>query len=106
MSSEESLLWQINRTLEKVLLKLDRLVVLAEISNKEGIQKRIHTAVGKSKTRREIFELCNGKRTVSEIAKILEQNISYVSQQLSILEDHGIVTAKKRGKTKYYQKIT
>jgi DNA-binding transcriptional ArsR family regulator len=93
------------RILEEISSKLDRLLLLADFYLSESIQKKIQEAIGSSRLRREIFELCDGTRTVGEIAAILGRKMPSISEQLAILVSRGTVKVKRRGRFSYYEKI-
>jgi DNA-binding transcriptional ArsR family regulator len=105
MTIEETSQWRMVRILEEISSKLDRLLFLADFYMSEGIQRRIQEAIGSSRLRREIFELCDGTRTVGEVAAILRRKQPSISEQLAILVNRGVVRVKRRGKFSYYEKI-
>jgi len=100
----EELLWKILKTLEDISGKMDRMISLVEFSQKRELEFLIKEAIGKSEVRREIYELCDGTRSVREIADILRKSVPHVSIQIAELEKAGIVKARRVGKEKYYQK--
>jgi DNA-binding transcriptional ArsR family regulator len=102
---KEELLWRILKTLDDISGKIDRMISILEFSQKRELESRIKEAMGKSEIRKEIYELCDGTRSVREIARILGKSVPHVSIQISELEKTGIVKAKRVGKEKYYQKV-
>jgi len=96
-------LWDINKNLEAILKRLDRLIALAEISNRGQIEE-LKDKVLSSESRQDIYALCDGKTSVGQIAKILRKTIYNVSSQLIGLDRAGLVLVTRKGKEKYYIK--
>jgi len=107
MESEqkEELLWRILKTLEDISGKIDRLTSILEFSQKRDLESRVQEVIGKSEVRRDIYDLCDGTRSVRKIASVLEKSVPHISIQIAELEKAGIVRAKKVGKEKFYQRV-
>lgn len=101
----EELLWRILKTLEDVSGKIDRMTSILEFSQRRELESHLQKVLGKSEVRREVYELCNGTKSVKKIAKILGKSLPHVSIQINELEKAGIVKARRVGKKKYYQKV-
>ena len=101
----ENLQWRILKVLEEISGKLDRLISLNEFVLTGQTTSMKEKILGGSELRREVYELCNGKRTVGGIAKTLAKSVSSVSQILSKLEEAGLVKVKRVGKERYYEKV-
>ena len=84
------------RLLEKILsvLKLANSKVI--LQEKEEILK--------NKTKRKIYELCDGNHTVSDIASELNTTQPNVSYHLSSLLESGLVLFDELGGKRYYFK--
>jgi len=102
---KEELLWRILKTLEDISGKIDRLASILEFSQRRELESHIQEVLGKSEVRREIYDLCDGTKSVGEIADILRKSVPHVSIQIAELEKAGIVKARRVGKEKYYQKV-
>ncbi len=105
MKSEDSRGFRIVILLEEISAKMGKLLRLIEFTQKDAILRRKKEVLVSSTIRREVYELCNGERTVTEIARILGQKTPNISEQLAILESTGLITSKRRGRYKYYVKI-
>jgi DNA-binding transcriptional ArsR family regulator len=101
----ENLQWRILKVLEEISGKLDRLISLNELALAGQAASVKEQILARSELRREVYELCNGKRTVSDIAKTLAKSVASVSQILSKLEDARLVKVRKSGKKRYYEKV-
>lgn len=97
--------WKILTTLEEISYKLDRLIDLKQISLKEQTTLLKSKTLGKSDLRKQVYDLCDGNRSVGQLAEVLAKSIVRVSQELAILEEAGLVKSKKIGKEKYYEKL-
>jgi DNA-binding transcriptional ArsR family regulator len=93
---------RIEMLLEELLSKMDTLISLTRLSQRQTAQL---TMKGLSNLEQDIYSLCDGTRTVSEISKTLGKSIQVISIYLSKLEEKGLVTYRKKGKQKYYEGI-
>lgn len=84
------------RLLEKILSVLKLANSKAILQEKEEILK--------NETKRKIYELCDGKHTVSNIASELNTTQPNVSYHLSSLQESGLVLYDELGGKRYYFK--
>ena len=87
---------EIKRLLEKILS------ILKLANNKIVLQEK--EEILKNKTKRRIYELCDGKHTVSDIASELNTTQPNVSYHLSSLLESGLVLYDELGGKRYYFK--
>jgi len=99
------LLWRINKNLEEISYKLDRLISMYEFSQQHELERLKQEELGRSTIRREVYDLCDGTKTVRDIARRTEKSIQQVSMVLSTLEEAGLVKSRKVGRKKYYIRI-
>ena len=104
-SLEKDLLWQINKNLEEISVKLDRVIHLLTLAQKHDLEEYKVKIIGKSSIRKEIFNICDGTKTVQDIAKMVGKSIPHVSNILSFLAQAGLVISKDVGRKKYYDKV-
>lgn len=103
MSKEtEILLSRIDMRLEEISSKLSTLISLAKLSQKQAIQVMMKRL---SKVEQDVYSLCDGTRTVSDISKTLGKSIQQISMYLNKLEEEGLVVSTKKGKRKYYEGV-
>jgi predicted transcriptional regulator len=84
------------RLLEKILC------VLKLANNKTLLQGK--NKILKNETKRKIYELCDGKHTVNDIASELNTTQPNVSYHLSSLLESGLVLYDELGGKRYYFK--
>ena len=101
----ENLQWRILKVLEEISGKLDRLISLNEFALAGQTASMKEQILARSELRKEVYDLCNGKRTVSDIAKTLSKSMASISQILSKLEEARLVKVRRVGKKKYYEKV-
>jgi len=101
---EEStnMLWQIGKSLEEISSKLDRLIYLHEFTQKHELERFKEKILGNSEIRREIYGLCDGTKSVRQIAQRVGKSMPHVSQVLTKLEEAKLVRPKGVGRKKYY----
>jgi DNA-binding transcriptional ArsR family regulator len=101
---------RIKDTQTEILLVLhnieDRLQEIAEIlrmGNIEAIESAQRKILG-SPVRKRIYELCDGEKSVSDIANELKKSIQQVSNNITLLQKAGLVREIRVGKEKRYLK--
>jgi predicted transcriptional regulator len=85
----------------------DRLKEIAEVlkvGHKEEIEAAQRQVLEGSPLRKKIYSLCDGNRSVSEIAKTLGKTIQQVSNNIAILQNAALIKEVRKGKQKCYVK--
>ena len=98
----KNILSRIEMRLEEMSSKLDTLISLMKLSQKQAVQLVMKNL---SDAEQDIYSLCDGNRAVSEISKTLGKSIQLVSNYLSKLEEEGLVISRRKGKRKYYERV-
>ena len=99
---EKNLLLRIEMRLEEISSKMDTLIAIMKFSQKQAIQ---HVRQTLSEVELDIYSLCDGTRTVSEIAKTLGKSIQQISMYLNKMEEKGLIISRKEGKNRYYESV-
>ncbi len=96
----------------KILLALhrieDRLQEISEtlkVGHKETIETLQRRVLAGSPLRKKIYNACDGARSVSQIAKILDKSVQQISNNLTILQNAGLIKEVRKGKEKCYTKF-
>jgi len=82
---------------------LEKMLCVLKLTNNRSILKEKERVL-KNETRQKIYELCDGKHTVSSIAAELKTTQPNVSYHLSTLLESGLVLYDELGGKKYYFK--
>lgn len=90
------------RDLETIQV-LEKILSVLKLANAEAIRDE-KEAILKGAAKRKVYELCDGKNTVNEIATKSELSQPNVSQHLSSLLESGLVLYNEVGGKKYYFK--
>jgi DNA-binding transcriptional ArsR family regulator len=91
--------------IESKLDKLDEIATLLHMGQLDSIQKTKSVLLDNSPLRKKVYELCDGKHTVSDIARSLGKSMPSISQVIARLLDTKIVTEQRKGKEKYYKRL-
>lgn len=84
---------------------LRQILSVLKLANSETLQKEKEFILrGPESTKRKIYDLCDGKRTVGDIASILNQTQPNVSQHLASLLESGLLLYRDEGGKRYYFK--
>jgi DNA-binding transcriptional ArsR family regulator len=82
---------------------LQKILSVLKLSNAETL-RQAKEQILKNETKKKIYELCDGKHTVGDIASELMTTQPNVSQHLSTLLEFGLVLYGEKGGKKYYFK--
>jgi DNA-binding transcriptional ArsR family regulator len=91
--------------IESKLDKLDEIATLLHMAQLASIEKIKSTLLDNSPLRKMVYELCDGKHTVSDIAKSSGKSMPAISQVIAKLLDAKIITKQQKGKEKYYRRL-
>jgi DNA-binding transcriptional ArsR family regulator len=92
------------RLLREISSKLDDLISLLKLGQTSTIEMAKSRLLASS-LRSKIYNLCDGRRTVSQIAEELRKPQPLISRYLKDLEDGGLIKSERKGKTVYYDKL-
>jgi len=96
---------QVLNAMNAKLDKLDDLLSIMKMGQKTSIEATKADLLSKSKLRRDVYRLCDGRHSVSEIAESLGKSISLISQSISQLQEAGLIAEERVGKTRYYERV-
>ena len=82
---------------------LEKILCVLKLANNRSILKEKEKVL-KNETRKKVYELCDGKHTVGNIAAKLKTTQPNVSYHLSTLLESGLVLYDELGGKKYYFK--
>jgi len=82
---------------------LEKILCVLKLANNRVILKQKDTIL-RNETKRKIYELCDGKHTVGDIASELSTTQPNVSYHLSSLLESGLVLFDELGGKRYYFK--
>jgi len=105
MSEDSDVQWQILQTLQDISGKLDSLIFIQKVAEKKELAFMKDQVLGKSKIRRQIYDLCTGEFTMNEIATKINQKLPNVSVEINFLDESGLIIIKKSGSKKFPEKI-
>ncbi|MHC3130069.1 MAG: winged helix-turn-helix transcriptional regulator [Candidatus Bathyarchaeota archaeon] len=92
------------KLLREISSKLDSVISLLKLGQKSTIEVAKSRLLA-SDLRSKIYNLCDGRRTVSQIVKELRKSQPLVSRYLKELEEGGLIKSERMGKSVYYDKL-
>jgi len=92
------------RLLREISSKLDDVVSLLKLGQKSTIEMAKNRLLASS-LRSNIYNLCDGRHTVTQIAEELGKSQPMISRYLKELEDGGLIRSQRRGNRVYYDKL-
>ena len=93
----------LNENLKDVKKLLEKLFAVIKLVNNQEISE-IKSYLLKNETKKKIYDLCDGKHTVTEIVKELKTTQPNVSYHLSSLLEAGLVMYEDISGNRYYIK--
>lgn len=91
--------------LHRIEDRLQEILEVLKIGYKENIEAIRRRTLNGSPLRKKIYDLCDGSKSVSQIAEILGKSIQQISNNIIILQNAGLLKEDRIGKQKYYIKI-
>jgi len=82
--------------------RLQEITDILRVVNKENMDAAQDRVLSGSPLRARILELCDGTRSVTDIAKTLGKSIQQVSNNMTLLQKVGLVKEVRTGKEKRY----
>lgn len=82
--------------------RLKEILEIMKLSNSETLKTVKEKALSGSPLRQKIYELADGDKTVSDIAKELNKSLQQISNNIAILQKAGLIKEVRNGKEKYY----
>lgn len=82
---------------------LEKILCVLKLANSKAIIREKNSIL-KNETKRRIYELCDGKHTVGDIAEEIGTTQPNVSYHLSSLLESGLVLYEEIGGKRYYFK--
>lgn len=92
------------RLLREISTKLSDVISLLRLGQRTTIEMAKNRLLASS-LRSNIYNLCDGRHTVSQIAEELRKSQPLISRYLKELEDGGLIRSERRGKRVYYDKL-
>lgn len=90
--------------LEEISSKLSDVISLLKLGQKSMIEVSKSRLLA-SALRSNVYNMCDGRHTVSEISEELGRPLPLISRYLKELVDGGLVKFERKGKEVYYVKL-
>jgi len=90
--------------LHRIEDRLQEITEILKVGHRETIEAAQRQVLSGSALRKKIYGLCDGNRSVGQIAQILGKSIQQVSNNITLLQNAGLIKEVRRGKEKCYAK--
>ena len=90
--------------LHKIEDRLTEIVDILRLSQKESLESAKISVLSGSQVRQRIYNLCDGKHSVNQIADSMKRSIQQISNNIVVLQNAGLIKEVKQGKKKFYKK--
>lgn len=84
---------------------LDEIRSVLILANKDRLKKGKEELLPKDSVKEKIYNLCDGTKTASDIAKAMGKGNTYVGSYLSILRREGLVRSIERDEKLVHEQI-
>jgi DNA-binding transcriptional ArsR family regulator len=91
-------------SLQKIEDTLEEIVQILKAQSSEMLETSKRRLLSGSPLRRKIYAMCDGRRSVTQIARTLRKSLQQISNNVALLENAGLIRVVRRGKEKYYVK--
>lgn len=94
---------ELHEEMRKVRLLLEKVLAILKLANVERVLQAKESIL-RNETKRRVYELCDGRHTVRDIADQLNTTQPNVSYHLSTLLESGLVLFEDIGGNRFYFK--
>lgn len=95
----------IENKLSEISSSLDELKSLIILLSQKELDIQKDKLLPRDSIKRQIYELCDGDNSISEIANKIQKDAGYVSSNLSRLKREGLVRKIERNDEVFYEQI-
>jgi DNA-binding MarR family transcriptional regulator len=78
----------------EISTKLDMILALMRVAFRDTIDAAKDRSFARSAIKKSIYEMCNGKNTVDDMAQELKKDPPYIRVYLGTLEEEGLIIRK------------
>lgn len=82
--------------LKDILSTLDEIRSVLILANKDGLKRGKEELLPKGSVKEKIYDLCDGSKSTSDMAKAIGKNNPYVRSYLSILRKEELIRSVER----------
>lgn len=90
--------------LHKIEDRLQEIAEILRVGYRETIEATQRRVMAGSRLRQKIYGLCDGTRSVGQIAKALGRSVQQISNNIALLQSAGLIREVRRGKEKCYSR--
>ena len=94
-----------NNQLDKINSTLDEIKSLIILLNQESLQAKKLELLPEDSVKKQIYDLCDGTNTASDMASKLDKSNQYIGSYLSQLRREGIVRKIEKNGEIYHEQI-
>jgi DNA-binding transcriptional ArsR family regulator len=91
--------------LRKMQHTLDDIKAILVLSNQDRLGEAKKELLKEGSVKQQIYELCDGTRTLQDIAAAIQKSTDYVSSYLSILRREGLIRTVEREGRQVHEQI-
>ncbi|MEM2154617.1 MAG: winged helix-turn-helix domain-containing protein [Nitrososphaeria archaeon] len=95
----------IEKTLQDIKNSLDEIKSLIKLVNQDKLQESKKKLLKEGTIKLQIYELCDGTRTIKDIAEKIQKSPDYISSYLTILKREGLIRTIERDGKQFYEQI-
>jgi len=96
---------QILLALHRIEDRLQEIAETLKVGHRESIRALQTRVIVGSTLRKRIYDLCDGNRSVGRIARMVDRSIQQVSNNITLLQNAGLIREVRIGKEKCYTKM-
>lgn len=95
----------IEKMLQDIKNSLDEIKSLIKLMHQDKLQELKKKLLKEGTIKLQIYELCDGTRTLKDIAEKVQKSPDYVSSYLTILKREGLIKTVERDGKQFYEQI-
>jgi len=89
----------------KIQRELEELKSIIVILNQEKLEKKKNDLIPKDSVKKQIYDLCDGQNSITDIAKEMNKSNQYIGSYLSRLRREGLIRKIEKEGEIYHEQV-
>jgi Mn-dependent DtxR family transcriptional regulator len=91
--------------LRKMQHTLDDIKAILILTYQDRLEETKNRLLKQGSVKEKIYELCDGTRTVSDIAAVIQKSTDYINSYLSILRREGLIRTVEKDGIQFHEQM-
>ena len=84
--------------MQNIVQSLEEIKAILKLVNHEKLDERRNALLKEGSMKKQVYDLCDGTRTIQDIASTLQKETNYIGSYLTILRREGLILTIEKEK--------